>query len=194
MEDKHFIIDGNKKDAILALHKCGIEKLDDAEKLLDYLSQYTGFLSAEEAIEIETEMADHKTMGLTLCDSSYYVNLKTTTIVIIAALLDISLTKGFASAALSLFGGSSTAFARIEETDGEKCILKETLSEKQRAGKADILKKYEGKCCYPVSDCKFRSNEACRCAGNDITAIYEKLCEKNIFRRNPADQRYYYQW
>lgn len=194
MENKYFMIDGNKKDAILALHNCGIEKLEDAEKLLDYLYQYKKFLSNGESIEFENDMADNKTMGLTFFDSSYYVNLKTTTIVIMAALLDISLTKGFASVALSLFGGSSTAFARIEETNGEKCILKETLSEKQKVGSADILKKHKGQCCYPISNCKYRNDEECKCAEDDIIAIYEKLCEKNVFKRNIADQRYYYQW
>lgn len=194
MENKYFMIDGNKKDAILALHNCGIEKLEDAEKLLDYLYQYKKFMSNDEFIEFEDDMAYSKTMSLTFSDSSYYVNLKTTTIVIIATLLDISLTKGFASVALSLFGNSSTAFVRIEETNGEKCILKETLSEKQKIGSANILKKYKGHCCYPVSNCKYRNNEECKCMENDIIYIYEKLCEKNIFKRNYADQNYYYQW
>lgn len=191
---KIFMIDGSKNDAILALQNQGIDKIEDAEKLLNYLIQNQDLLGDDETIEIEYDTRHRPTMNLTLFDSSYYINLKVTTIVIIASLLDITLTKGFASAALSLFGVTSTSFAYIEESNGERCILKETLANNPRIGTSDILKKYHHKCCYPTSSCTFRDDEECKCTVNDIINIYEELCKKNIFRKSIEDKLYFYKW
>lgn len=194
MEIKKFIMEGTKNDAILALHHQGIAQIEDAEKLLNYLLQNQELLDDDETVEIEYDTKNHHTMNLTLFDGSLYVSLKTVTIVIIASLLDIALTKGFASTALSLFGSSSTAFARIIESNGEKCILKETLTAQQRIGTPDILKKYNQQCCYPTSACKFRDDEKCKCTEDDIVSIYDELCKKNVFKKSTEGQSYLYQW
>lgn len=186
-----FMIDGTKKDIILALYNNGIDKMEDAERLLDYLFQNREFLGKDEEIDNEEPTEDF--MGLTVCDNSYYVNVKTTTIVILATLLDICLTKGFASVALSLFGVYPTAFARIEEKSGEKCILKEILTRKQKMGNLQILEHNNGKCCNPFSCCKYRKGEECSCTGDDIILIYEKLSEKNVLKKS-EEHVYFYKW
>lgn len=194
MEDIRFEMDGTKEDAVIALCNYGIERMEDAEKLLDYLCQMQELLAEDETIENEVGMPDTGAMGLTLADGSYYVNVRTSSIVIAAAILDIILTKGLASAAISLFGVSGTAFVHIEEADGEKCILQETLIMKQKMGNSHILEKYAGKCRNPVSCCKYRQGEECSCTRDDIISIYEKLCAKNVFQRDNAAQVYHYVW
>lgn len=60
--------------------------MEDAEKLLDYLCQRQELLAEDETIENEVEMPDTGAMGLTLADGSYYVNVRTSSIVIAAAI------------------------------------------------------------------------------------------------------------
>lgn len=194
MENTMFMIDGTKEDIILALYNNGIDKIEDAEKLLDYLLENQEFLGDDEEIDSGETTMDVNFMGLVMCDNSYYVNIKTTTIVIIATLLDIYLTKGFASVALSLFGVYPTAFTRIEEKNGEKCILKETLAATHKKGNLQILDQNKGKCCYPLSCCKYRNEEECSCTSDDIILIYEKLCEKNVLEKKLKEHVYFYKW
>ncbi len=95
-----FCIDGKKRDAILALQRLGISTDHEAEVLLDFIHSNQYLLNENECIEIEdnyTYPQNQNMMGLVLCDSSYYINLKKTTIILAAFLLDIHLTKGFVS-------------------------------------------------------------------------------------------------
>ncbi len=184
MEDSiKFTMEGTREDILIALHNCGIANIKDAEILLDYLLQEQRLLGDDEVLEIEEKSLVPGMMGLTFCEDTYYVSVKTLTIVTVALLLDLSLTKGFAATAMSLFGVSSLAFAKIEEQEGEKCILRETLIQKQKTGDVHILEKNGGKCCNPLSCCKYRIGEVCKCTKNVVYSIYEKLCEKNVCKK-----------
>lgn len=191
-----FCIDGTKRDAILALQRLGISTDHEAEVLLDFIHSNQYLLNENECIEIEdnyTYPQNQNMMGLVLCDSSYYINLKKTTIILAAFLLDIHLTKGLAATALSLFGFSTNSVCSIDEHAGEKCILVETLLKKNKTGDPSILSQHGGKCCDPLSSCVYREDEKCTCSEDNIIQIYRELCKKNIFKKHPEYNLYYYQ-
>ena len=58
-------------------------------------------------------------------NTNYNINLKAATITILAAVLDTSLTNGFASITLALSGFNSHAIVKLDEYKGEKCIILE---------------------------------------------------------------------
>ena len=196
-----FCIDGTKKDAILALQRFGISTAPEAEVLLDFIHSNPFLLNENECIEIEernTYPQNQKMMGLVLCDSSYYINLKKTTIILAALLLDIRLTEGLAATVLAVFGFSTNCICSINERTGEKCVLVETLRRENKIGDPAILSKHNGKCCNPCSSCEYREetnleDSKCTCTEDNVIQIYEELCKKNIFKKNSAYNIYHYQ-
>jgi len=195
MEDNlMFEIAGTKEDIALALRQIGVGDKEGAKKILDFLCCHSDILDESEIVEICSEHKDGM-MSLTLFDSSLYVNIKTTTIVMVAFLLDITLTGGVSALSLSLLGVNNRAFARrIQEKEGEKCIVKETLMRKPQTGNINILDRYEEKCQCLDSQCKFRNMEQCNCTHDDIVSIYENLSGKNIFKLSTDRRNYIYQW
>lgn len=186
---------GSKEKVILAFRKLGIEDEKEARKILDYLYNNSDILDESESFEVYNEHEDEgDMMALTLFDSSLYINVKTVTIVMVAFLLDVTLTGGIAALSLSLLGVNNKALASIKEENGEKCILKETLLRKPRIGNISILDCYEGKCQMLNSQCKYRDGELCNCSHDAIMNIYDNLIEKNIVKRSPDRLHYIYQW
>lgn len=174
---------GNKDALCLELVMQGIECKEDAEKVVDFLTEHKKILSELERFEIDTEYPDmpSEAMGLTIMDYSYYVNIKTVTIAIIALLLDIKVTGGLAATLLSLSGSSDVGIIKLDEYEGEKCIVKETISQDEKVGEKDILFKYHGECCNCYMNCKYKELEQCKCSEDSIISIYEKLASKNMF-------------
>lgn len=174
---------GNKEALCLELVSQGIECKEDAEKVVDFLTEHKTVLSELERFVIDIEYPDMppETMGLVVADYNYYVNIKTVTIAIIALLLDIKVTGGLAATLLSLSGTSGVGIIKLDEYEGEKCIVKETISQDEKVGGKDILVKYHGECCNCYMDCKYRELEQCKCSEDVIISIYEKLVSKNIF-------------
>lgn len=186
---------GSKEKAILTLRKMGIKDEKEAQKVIEYLCNHSDILDESESFEVYNEHDnDGDMMALTLFDSSLYINIKTVTIVMVAFLLDVTLTGGMAALSLSLFGVNNKALASIKEENGEKCILKETLLRKPRIGNINILDCYERKCQNLNSHCKYREGELCNCSHEAIVNIYENLIEKNIFKRSADRLHYIYQW
>lgn len=199
LKERVFEIAGTKEEAVLGLCNLGIEEMEAGERILDYLAQNSEFLSDEEHISEKSsfvgENDDMEYMSMLFSDTQYYVSLKITTIVLVALLLDIRITKGLAAAALSLAGiPSGTVFAHIDEHNGEKCILKEILRRKSKDGNRYLLDSYDGKCVYPVSCCRFRNGENCDCTNGDVKHILEVLREKNVLKTSSEEGHYVYRW
>ncbi len=190
-----FELVGSKEKAVLALLKMGIKDKEGAQKILDYLYIHSDILDESENFEVYNEHDNGEDMmNLTLFDSSLYINVKTITIVMVAFLLDVTLTGGIAALSLSLLGLNNKALASIKEENGEKCILKETLLHKPHIGNMNILDCYEKKCQNLNYQCKYREGESCNCSHDAIVNIYENLIEKNIFKRSADRLHYIYQW
>lgn len=120
---------GDKSVLCHRLMQQGIESEEDANKIIEFLTNNREILSNSEKFEIDAEYPDmpHGMIGLMIAKYTYYVNIKVTTIALITLLLDINVTGGLAATLLSLGGASSRGIIKLNEFEGEKCIVKETL-------------------------------------------------------------------
>lgn len=124
-------VHGSKEIIIKTFRSLGIESSIDSERLLSFLLSNPAFLESDELIDSEDIVEDEDGDELNAflpTKQHFYINVKVTTIVLAALILDITLTEGIASTALSLSGMSAQAIALIPERNGQMCIIKETLS------------------------------------------------------------------
>lgn len=155
---------------------------DDAYRMLYYLLNNTDMLGDEEEVSIRYSKDRFQGKGMSFANEEYHIGIKTTTIVICALLLDITLTKGAASSLLSLAGVTAKGIAKLDDYEGQKCILRETLRVKDRVGNAHILEKFHGECCNnDIAQCKYRKAAECICRQEQVEKIFEGLADQHIF-------------
>lgn len=174
---------GREEELCGYLVKQGVETKEDAKRLLDFLKANKSILSETEKYSLDTTYPSPPPgmMCMMVARYDYYINLKVTTIALVALLLDINVSKGIASTLVSLSGAPSQAFVKLNEENGEKCILKETLLQPRKKGNKEILNKFNGECCNNHMDCQYRRANECRCTEENVLSIYERLTEKNVF-------------
>ena len=190
---KYCQINGSKSQVESYFAKLGIDA-SSANAIIDYLEKNKDILSSDEYVRISTEFPSFPPgmIGLMVPKTNYYINVKTATIVMAIFLADIYLTQGALSLLAGLCGFSGTAITVLSEENGEKCIVRETLSRNPKVGSAHILAPLKGECCNNDLSCKYRIDGRCLCTEDEIINIYDKLTERNIFNR--IGDRYQYRW
>lgn len=168
---------------------------ENARAIVDYLIDNKDILDSEESLTTSIDFPSFPSgvVGFMTPEYNYYINIKITTIVVLALILDITLTKGVISTVLNMCGFSSTSVVKLDERNGEKCIVKETLLIDNKIGSQNILSRFAGKCCNNDLNCRFRDGDDCTCRKEDIITIYQRLTEKNLFKKI-CDDCYEYQW
>ena len=135
---------------------------EDAIKFVQSLKTFASGLDEDEKIEIRKNLPssrhslDHRGSKYSYqrkyCRSrlfmrNYYINLKATTITLIALVLDITVTQGFANAILALTGVNLHAITRL--SNNEKCFVMEAL--KNKSGELNSSIFYQ--CRDNIKDC-----------------------------------------
>ncbi len=87
----------------------------------------------------------------------YYINIPKSIVAIIALLLDINLTKGVVSGVCAMLGISTQVFYRINQHNGESCLLRESM--RGKGGIAVLLQPSAKECINNDLICKYRSEE-----------------------------------
>lgn len=189
---KRVVASGNKSKIYDCFQNIGFENKDDINTFLEYIYKNKNVLSSDEVYEIKTKFPSFgaRMMGFMIAENEYYINLKYSTIIILALILDIEFTKGFASVLLGFLGITDTTFVKISEYNGEKCIIKETINQKEKIGNEKILEKYHGECCNNQYNCKYQDTDKCKCCKTDIMNIYNSLCDKGIFKKYASSFKY----
>lgn len=123
-------------------------------------------------------------LGLITMSYNYHISIKKLTLCTLAFVAD-KLTWGISSAILNAFGISNNfkAINSIDEAEGEKCIVKETVLYNNKIGNVNILDKFNGECCNNNLHCKFKRSDKCNCTKLDIKEIFERLVKKEIFKK-----------
>jgi hypothetical protein len=170
---------------------------EDACKLINNLNTYNYLLDEYEYVRIESHFAKISTdtidMMLSIDDSTYFINLKTSTFSIILLLLDTKLTKGFATLVKDLFGINSRSFSKINEFKGEKCVIIETAKYiKNKACPQMFIESHNSECVNNNLKCKYQIEGKCSANIKDIKGIFEHLYELNIFTKK--DNLYKCNW
>lgn len=187
-------LSGSAKEIYNNLAVLGFNSTCDAEQLVTFLEHNKELLCSNEKIEttIETPKSSPGMMSLIIMRKNLYINLKATTLLICALLLDIHITKGFAQLLITMAGIDGHAITAFSEKNGEKCIIKETLRTKDKTGYPGILSKFEGECCNNHFNCKYRIDNKCYCTQDNIKEIFDNLESSNMFKKE--GDFYKYQW
>lgn len=172
------------------VEKIGLQD-DDAYQILYYILNNTDMLGDNEEVAIGYSKYSLG-RGITFADEEYHISIKTTTIVICALLLDITLTKGAASSLLSLSGVTTRGIAKLDDYKGQKCILREALRTKNKVGNSHILEKFHGECCNnDIAQCKYRKGVNCICCQEEVEKVFEGLVDNQVFVK---DENGYYRY
>ncbi len=101
----------------------------------------------------------------------------------LALLLDIKLSLGIASAALTIIGFNGQAIARINVSEGEKCLILEALQRKNRIIDENIFSDCNCECVHNDLKCKYQIEDKCTIQRDEIKHILDGLCDKNVFKK-----------
>ena len=185
---------GSADEVYKKIASFGLNNMCDAEQIITFLKYNGDLLCSNEKIEtrIETPKSSPEMMNMLIMRKNLYVNLKVSTILIVALIFDIHLTKGFAQLLTAMLGVSSQAIVTFSEAKGEKCIIKETLRTKDKTGNPDMLSKFKGECCNNNLNCKHRIDNKCYCTPDKIKEIFDNLVDCNMFKKE--GDFYKYQW
>lgn len=165
----------------------------DASRIINFLKGNGNVLCDDEFVKrIYSSGIPNGCLGLIIpgSDYKYYINVKTATVALAALILDITLTKGAAATLVSLLGMPAAAIVKLDESNGEKCIVKETVLTDGKTGNENVLAKYNGECCNNNYRCKFNNDGKCMCKKTDIVAIYKDLVRKNVFKQHGDFYKY----
>ncbi len=162
---------------------------EDSQSFINGIHNYRQFLGEDEFVERTLSFpkmdskTDSKILHLLVPSSNYNINIKALTLTTLALVLDIKLTIGLASATLAILGFNNQAIVRIDASEGEKCLILEAIQSKNRVIDEDVLSICNHQCVHNDLNCKYRDGDSCTINNEDINAILDGLCDKNIFKR-----------
>lgn len=185
---------GSQNEVYKKIANLGLNNSCDAEQIVTFLEHNKELLCSDEKIETSMEIpkSSPSMMSMVIMRKNLYVNLKVSTILIVALLLDIHMTEGFAQLLIAMMGVGSQAIVAFSEENGEKCIIKETLKTQDKTGHPSILSKFRGECCNNNFNCKYRIDGTCCCTPDKIKEIFDDLVSCNMFKK--VGDFYKYQW
>lgn len=184
---EYFTFNGSESDLIIELSKFMPEPA--SQIFISGLKEHLSLLEEQECFkEIpsfpeETTATSSGMLQLLIKSSNININIKATTILVLALLLDIKLTLGIASAALTIIGFNGQAIARIDVSEGEKCLILEALQRKNRIIDEDVFSSCNSECVHNDLKCKYQKEEKCTIRRDEIKHVLDVLCDKNIFKK-----------
>ena len=162
---------------------------EDSLSFIKGLQEYHPYLGEDEFITVESSIpfgdpeSDPRMLHYLVQSINYNINIKALTLTALALLLDIKLTLGFASTTLALLGVNSQAIARIDATEGEKCLIIEAMHSPNRIISKDVFSHCNHQCVHNDLECNYQKDDNCTITTDKITAILDGLCDKNIFKK-----------
>lgn len=160
----------------------------DIDRIIDFLDE-NQFLSkgGDEYLkksDEENTRKERRGLGYVIPRTKYFVNIKLATITAILFILDHKVTGGVAATAAAAFGNTGRFITSIEETNGEKCIVRETLKTKNRIlNICSIPGNNKNECINNDLSCKYRNTNYCTINNEEIKKIAEQLIKKNVFEK-----------
>lgn len=162
---------------------------EDSLAFINGIQNYLQFLGEDEFVErtlsspqVDSE-TDSKMLNLLIQSSNYNINIKALTLTALALVLDIKLTIGIASATLAILGFNNQAIVRIDASEGEKCLILEAIQSKNRVIDEDVFSICNHQCVHNDLNCKYQDGDSCTINKENISAILDGLCNKNIFKK-----------
>lgn len=179
----YFTFSGNRVDLEKKISKF-VEK-GDIDKFIKGLTMLSScFETDNEQIIISSNIpkSNPDIMELLIPETNYNINISALTVAILAIILDVKLTKGVLSTGLSAMGFNTHALSRIDEKNGEKCLLLEMLRTKSRTITEFVLPPIDKECFNNDLCCKYRIENQCKIKREDVHKILLSLCHKNVIK------------
>ncbi len=152
----------------------------DAEKIFEYLAV------AYEENGVEFGCVNQSTdcgQGLVFGGGQYYINLPKSIAVVVALILDITLTKGVISGVCGILGVQSQAFYNINQHNGETCLLREYLRRKSGMGASGYGYLAGNECVNNDLECRHRDGDGkCNIGKEDIEKVLSFFREAQIIK------------
>lgn len=162
---------------------------EDSSAFINGIQNYLQFLGKDEFVERtllspqDDSETDSKMLNLLIQSSNYNINIKALTLTALALVLDIKLTIGIASATLAILGFNNQAIVRIDASEGEKCLILEAIQSKNRVIDEDVFSICNHQCVHNDLNCKYQDGDSCTINKENIKAVLDGLCDKNIFKK-----------
>ncbi len=180
--EEYIIFEGMKKTIISEIEKIGVIDEESSKKCFAYLERHRELLGDEETIEVI--MSDfslpEKSKAFIIPGGNYYVRLKKVTILFVAIILNLKISKNISWSTIGLSEKFLNAFINLSEETGEKCIVKELACKKKVCDSAQILDN-GGECINNHFNCPYNEEGACRLTNEKILELCEGLAEKEVF-------------
>jgi len=147
-------------------------------KIFDFIKNNNEVLSEGEYFKEEITYPPMRAgvMSFMIPGTKYNINIKKTTIVVLAFLLDLSFSRGIASLALGVAGFSTQTLQSIE--DKERCLMLDILMKEKKDN--NDFNYYERKCIQNDIECPFRYNHNCQRTIQEIEALLTNLEKKEV--------------
>ena len=190
-EDKDRIVlhNAEKDDIKKVIYE--ITEIDEKYLNVDKIITLVDLLKGEdEHIKtfIETPSLPYGTIGLIFSKTYYNINIKRTTLVMAAAILDAFMTKGLLTAFLSLLGVMKQAIGKLDPKKGEYCVLikaKHLKDKKFEINPKAVYSDMKNKeCMLPKINCKFMKDNICKITELSIRDIFFSLEEKGAIEKD----------
>ena len=123
--------------------------------------------------------------------SRIYINLKESTIALFVLLFDINVTDGIANFVLAETGVNLRLIAKLNDAEGEKCVLLEVYRKNDHQADPDIFRPVCGKeCINNDMNCKYRCNGVCTMDQERVKEILDNLSDKNVLTKRNDGYKY----
>ena len=163
---------------------------EEVERLLDLILERTQILSDDEEVECQSFDKEESGVksGFLAEDLHLYISIRKTTLALLACLVPsvIPFELLLAFLGVSLEGAF---FKRLNEWEGELCILSEGIACGNKGADKKLLRNFRGECVNCQYRCKYRKEDACICKPEDVGEILEALWEDGILEKR--HQKYY---
>lgn len=165
------------------------------QKMITYKlkEEIENLLSEDERLELTMEFPQMPSgkLGILIPKTNIYINLKVTTITLIALILDEKITKGVANFLLAATGFNANSIVKLNEEIGEKCVLLEIFRKQYHEAKLDIFNSICNKeCVNNHMNCKYRNQGICTISKEQVKDILEQMVNKNIFNKKGDIYKY----
>ena len=190
-------INGNVANAKQQLTRLGLE-LDNNEtaQLLNAIVNNQQILQQDEVASRQIVLGGGSSrpdmLGFMTCDYNYHISIKAASLHLVVLLADKFLTRGLAEKVLNALGISPTIVHAIDELNGEKCIVRETVVHNRSIGDKHLFDKFHGECCNNDLQCCYREDDQCLCNQQNVEDIYKRLVERQVFKKKGS--KYKLRW
>jgi hypothetical protein len=131
--------------------------------------------------ENDTAKDGTDSLGLLIGGANYYINLKKTTLILLAFMMDLKLTKGALLLMLNLKGINFATIQKLGADNGEKCIVCELIHRKEKLNDVGTLLFGRPSCINHHMLCRFRNEDRCGLTDGELMSIIDGLVKRGLF-------------